>query len=221
MCPSVNGAGLAATVRPPSQAQRAYDEVRDRIVTLVLAPGSPLDEETLSTALGVGRTPLREALQRLASERLVVVYPRRGTFVAEVNITDHGLVADVRRELEGLAAAKAAQRASATDRARLAELTDQIRQPSSGREQGMRLDTVIHREVYEATHNHYLAATLSQYYNLSLRIWYVFLDRLPEIDHAAQHQPMLEAIIAADAQRAAAIAVAHVEAFERAVRQAM
>jgi DNA-binding GntR family transcriptional regulator len=211
----------AGVNQPPLLADRAYEAVRDLIVTLGLPPGSPIQEDRLGAELGVGRTPLREAIKRLASESLVRIYPRQGTFVSEINIADHALIADVRRQLEGHAAERAAHRSTPADRTELARLIDQILGRSTDRETLMRLDTEIHRAVYSCAHNPYLATTLSHYYNLSLRIWYLFLDRLPPVDHTSEHLPMLEAIIAGDADRARAIAVGHVEQFDRAVRAAI
>jgi DNA-binding GntR family transcriptional regulator len=205
----------------PLLADRAYTSLRDLIVTLGLPPGSPLEEEALSSRLGIGRTPLREAVKRLEAESLVAIYPRRGTFVTEVNLTDHSLISDVRRQLEGHAAHRAAQRATDDDRARLRDLAQVVRAHPGGREEGMRLDTEIHREVYRCAHNRYLEANLSQYYNLSLRIWYLFLDRLPEVDHAAEHLPMIEAIVAGQGDLALEYAVRHVSHFERSVRDAL
>lgn len=210
-----------ADTRGSTQADRAYSDLRDLIVTLRLEPGSPLQEESLSERLGVGRTPLREAIKRLEAESLVAVYPRRGTFVAEVNLTDHSLICDVRRQLEGHAAHRAALWATDDDRARLRRLIETVRQAPDGREPGMQLDTTIHREVYRCAHNRYLAANLSQYYNLSLRIWYLFLDRLPQVDPEAEHLPMLDAIVAGQADVALEFAVRHVAHFERSVREAL
>jgi DNA-binding GntR family transcriptional regulator len=207
--------------RPPLLAERAYVQLRDMIVTLRLPPGSPINEERLSAELGVGRTPLRDALKRLEAETLVAIYPRQGTFVTEVNITDHGLIADVRRQLEGHAARRAAERITPADRDLLAELLDEIRRGPGGREASMRLDTAVHRAIYRCAHNRYLAATLDHYYNLSLRIWYLFLDRLPEVDHAEHHVPMIEAILAGDGARAHELAVRHVDEFEQSVRAAL
>jgi DNA-binding GntR family transcriptional regulator len=201
-------------------AERAYIALRDMIVTLELPPGSPL-EEALGARLGIGRTPLRDAVKRLEAESLVVIYPRRGTFVAEVNLTDHSLISDVRRQLEGHAARRAAERATDEDRQRLRELSRMVRGHPGGREEGMRLDTLIHREVYRCAHNRYPEANLSQYYNLSLRIWYLFLDRLPEVDHAAEHLPMIDAIVAGQADIALEYAVRHVSHFEQSVRDAL
>jgi DNA-binding GntR family transcriptional regulator len=211
--------------RVPLLADRAYAAVRDMIVTLRLPPASPINEELLSAELGVGRTPLRDALKRLEAESLVAIYPRRGTFVTEVNITDHGLIADVRRQLEGHAAQRAAERATEADRGRLRELLAAARRNGAAggadRAASMRLDTEIHRAMYGCAHNRYLESTLDHYYNLSLRIWYLFLERLPEVDHATDLVPMMEAILAGDGERARELAVRHVEDFERSVRAAL
>jgi len=213
---------LAGSVpgRAPLLADRAYAEVRDMIVTLRLPPGSAINEERLSAELGVGRTPLRDALKRLEAETLVAIYPRQGTFVTEVNITDHGLITDVRRQLEGHAAQRAAERVTSADRTMLAELIAEIRASGGGRETSMRLDTAIHRAIYRCTHNRYLETTLDHYYNLSLRIWYLFLEQLPEVDHE-DHVPMIEAILAGNGALARKLAVHHVDEFEQSVRETL
>ena len=111
-------------------ADRAYAELRDRIVTLRIAPGAPIDEDALGGELGIGRTPVREAIKRLALENLVTVFPRRGTFASEINITDLADISDVRTQLEGHAAYRAAQRMTAAQRAELdALLAGAARQP--------------------------------------------------------------------------------------------
>ena len=103
---------MEVTQREPREllADRAYSELRDRIVTLRIAPGAPIDEDALGGDLEIGRTPVREAIKRLALENLVTVFPRRGTFASEINITDLADISDVRTQLEGHAAYRAAQR---------------------------------------------------------------------------------------------------------------
>jgi DNA-binding GntR family transcriptional regulator len=202
----------------PTLADQAYAGLRDEIVRLRLHPGTSLIEEVLMAQLDVGRTPLREALKRLENERLVVIYPRRGTFVTEVNLTDHSLISDVRRQLEGLAAERAATRAGEAERLALAELVTDIASHPGGRTAGLELDTRVHHSVYRAARNPYLEADLTNYYNLSLRIWYLFLDRLPEVDPEAEHRPILDAVLAGDALRAGQCARDHVDHFEQAVR---
>src|ERR671923_2068367 len=110
-------------------ADRAYVELRDQIVTLAIPPGAPINEEALGRELGLGRTPLREAIKRLAHENLVAVYPRRGTFVCEINITDLAHISDVRAELEAHAAYRAAQRVTSEQREELDVLLEELAQP--------------------------------------------------------------------------------------------
>src|ERR1700759_5558460 len=107
-------------------ADRAYAELRDRLVTLRIAPGAPIDEDLLGGELGIGRTPVREAIKRLALENLVTVYPRRGTFASEVNITDLAYISDVRVQLEGHAAYRAAERLTPAQRSELQDLLDEL-----------------------------------------------------------------------------------------------
>lgn len=198
-------------------AEQAYLAIRDRLVGLEIAPGSPIQEDQLCAELGLGRTPVREAIKRLEAERLVVIYPRQGTFASEINLTEHALVAEVRRRLEGLAAQRAAERATAHDVAALESLLSQLRCDPADIESPIRLDAEIHQTIYRCTHNHHLQATLSQYYNLATRIWRAFLDHVDVAEHLPSHAAMIEAILAGQADRARELAITHVDDFESAV----
>jgi DNA-binding GntR family transcriptional regulator len=202
-------------------ADRAYAELRDRVVTLAIPPGAPINEDALGRDLEMGRTPVREAIKRLALERLVTVFPRRGTFASEINITDLAAISDVRVQLEGHAARRAAQRLTAAQRDELDALIAAI---DAGESSGdpdtlMRLDASVHRFVYACAANAYLQETLELYLNLSLRIWYLVLDRLPHLfDRVHEHRELLVAIRSGDAERAAGIAAEHVATFESEIR---
>ncbi|MER6244588.1 GntR family transcriptional regulator [Streptomyces griseorubiginosus] len=215
---------VAAEAEELSLAERAYRAIRDRLVMLEIRPGAPINEEQLGQSLGVGRTPVREALKRLQYERLITTYPRRGTFATEVNITDLAHISEVRLELEPLAAAQAARRATAADRANLTALRTELEDGGLGRDPAelMRLDLRVHRAVYTATHNPYLEDTLVRHDNLATRIWCLFVDRLSGMaGHVEEHGPLIAAIVAGDADRGARLARSHVEGFERAVREAI
>jgi DNA-binding GntR family transcriptional regulator len=202
-------------------ADRAYVELRDQIITLAIAPGAPINEEALGRELDLGRTPIREAVKRLALENLVCVYPRRGTFVSEINITDLAHISDVRVELEGHAAYRAAQRLTPGQREEIAGLLDEIsRRGAVGDADAlMGLDARIHRFVYRCAGNPYLRDTLERYLNLSLRIWYLVLGRLPHlIERVLEHGELLQAIHDGEADRAREIAADHVATFEREIR---
>jgi DNA-binding GntR family transcriptional regulator len=207
--------------QPGSLADRAYATIRDLIVTLELQPGSLINERELIERIGIGRTPVREALRRLAQERLVEVYPRRGMFVTGVDVRELARLSEVRAVLEPEAARLAAERASDAERAGLRELIGEIGTELDDRAL-MALDGRVHRAVYGCAHNDLLAATLERYYVLALRIWMVALDRQHELkDAVEEHRTLLEAIHDGDGECAAATMRAHVEDFEQAMHRVL
>jgi DNA-binding GntR family transcriptional regulator len=214
--PSTLPAGEAPALK--LVAERAYVELRDRIVTLRLAPGTVLREDELMREMQIGRTPLREAVKRLALENLVAVQPRRGTFVTEVEAADIVNITEVRAELEGYAAELAAMRMDGDARGAaeaLIEGLDEVTRPHE-QEWLMRFDERIHRFTWEASGNPYLVETLERYFTHSLRIWYLVLDRVPGLGHTVHDQMhLLEALLDRDAERARTIMREHVLAFQR------
>ncbi len=170
----------------------------------------------------MGRTPVREALRRLALEGLIVVYPRRGTFASSVNITSLSDITDVRAQLEPHAAERAARLAGADDRREIAELLALLGEGTASQTSLIELDARIHRFVHRCSRNPYLARDLDRYLNMSIRIWYVTFDRLPPMqDPVSEHRALLEAIVAADAAAARTVALEHVLAFAREMRAAL
>ncbi|HEU5009712.1 MAG TPA: GntR family transcriptional regulator [Gaiellaceae bacterium] len=204
-----------------SLSDQAYYRIRELIVTLELAPGSPVTERELMERLALGRTPVREALQALARECLVEVYPRRGMFVSGVDVRDLAGLSEVRLTLEPRAARLAAERATDADRATITVLLkelDHVRDKPDERAL-IDLDQRIHRHIYECTHNPFLAATLNEYYVLTLRIWFLALDRVTRLEDAVrEHRELLRAIRAGSAERAEEAMRRHVTGFERAIR---
>jgi DNA-binding GntR family transcriptional regulator len=199
-------------------AERAYEELRDRIVTLHLPPGTVLREDELMTAMGTGRTPLREAVKRLALENLVEVQPRRGTFVTAIEAADIQNITEVRAELEAYAADLAAQRLDPETHAHAEGLRQELDALDGvgDQERLMRFDERIHRFTWEAARNPYLTQTLERYFTHSLRIWYLVLDRLPGLGHAVHDQThLVEALLAGDGERAREIMREHVLDFQR------
>jgi DNA-binding GntR family transcriptional regulator len=199
-------------------AERAYVELRDRIVTLRLAPGTVIREDELMREMEIGRTPLREAVKRLALENLVAVQPRRGTFVSAVEAADIVNISEVRAELEGYAAELAALRMDGAARGAAEQLLDEIEEVTEPHDQEwlMRFDERIHRFTWEATGNPYLVETLERYFTHSLRIWYLVLDRVPGLGHTVHDQVhLVEALLERDPARAREIMREHVRAFQR------
>jgi DNA-binding GntR family transcriptional regulator len=203
-----------------SLADQAYYAIREWIVTLDLAPGSVVNERELMGRLGLGRTPVREALRDLAREQLVDVFPRRGMFVSGVDVGDIAGLSEVRLVLETEAARLAAERRNETDLEETAALLDELARTSG--EQGERrlidLDERIHRHVARCAHNPFLEATLEQYYVLALRIWFLALERVALGEAIGEHHAILEAIRDGDGDRAADVMRTHVVSFERAIR---
>lgn len=206
-----------------SLAEKAYFAIRHKIVSLELRPGAVIDERALIDGLGIGRTPVREALRRLAQEQLVEVYPRRGMFVTTIEIRDLASLCEVREVLESHAASLAAKRAGERElgelRAMIAELDrrEPLDQPAL-----MALDERIHHTIYRAAQNAFLAATLEEYYVLALRIWHLALDRTSELEAAVHsHRPLLAAIVRGDSDAAARFMRKHIADFERSMRRAL
>ena len=199
-------------------ADRAYITIRGLIVSLELPPGAVIDERELMQRLGLGRTPVREALRRLAQEQLVEVFPRRGMFVTRVDVRDLARISEVRAALEPEAARLAAERATEDERDELAALSDQIKRGADL----MSLDERIHRAVYAAAHNHLLEKTLGEYYILAARIWMIAFDHAEDLADAVEaHRDLVEAIVVGNGDRAAEIMRAHVENFEQAMHRVL
>jgi DNA-binding GntR family transcriptional regulator len=205
-----------------SLADRAYLEIRELIVTLELPPGSPVREPDLTQRLGIGRTPVREALRRLAQEKLVDVYPRRGMFVTKVDARDLVRLCEVRAVLEPEAAWLAAERATQDDLDTLERL---LREFGDRRRPDDRalidFDHRIHTAIYRATHNHFLAETLEEYYTHALRIWMLGLEHTDLGAAVAEHSELLGAILRGNSSRARELMREHVEAFEEAMRDVL
>jgi len=213
---------VAEAVEQRSQSELAYSRILERIVSLEMRPGSVVNEARLREELGIGRTPIREALQRLARENLVRSIPHRGTFVTDVNITDLARITEVRVVLEAHAARLAAEKLAPADRAGIEALLDMVGGSVTDQHELMRLDQLIHRTVYQAARNPFLEATLERYFNLSLRLWYLVLDHGVRLREAVdEHAELLRAILAGDGELAETVMRRHVTGFEREIRKVL
>jgi DNA-binding GntR family transcriptional regulator len=207
---------------PSLLSDRAYAALRDRLVTLEIPPGAPIDEDALTRELGVGRTPVREAVRRLVLEGLVIVYPRRGTFASAINITSLSDITEVRAVLEAHAAARAAALADHADVAEARALMAELDSLDAGQAQLIDLDARIHRFVYHCCRNPYLTQDLDRYLNMSLRIWHLTADRLPPLaGRVREHRDLLDAICRQDSDAARKIASEHVVGFAAEMRAAL
>ena len=207
-----------------SLSQQAYVHIRRKIVSLELPPGSVIDEANLRAELGFGRTPIREAMQRLSLEKLVTIVPRRGMFVAEIGITDLQRLFEVRVVLESTAARLAALRGMENHwhqmEAVLVELPDNG-QPTDNQSL-IGIDETCHKIIYEAADNKFLQDTLTTLYALSLRLWYFSLSKVGDMQGAVlEHKSILDALRASDPGSAALLLEQHIRTFQEEIQSAM
>lgn len=201
-------------------SEKAYHLIKEKIVTLELPPLSVIDERVLMEELGLGRTPIREALHRLAAEGLVNIVPRRGMFVANISITDLQKIFEVRMPMEGLCARLAAQRVTAGQIAQMERLFHALEQVPDRDIKGlMSVDERFHHLLYQAADNEFLAEALDRLYAPSLRLWYLVLDRLGDVrDAVERHRGVVEALKTGDGERAEAFIRQHIAQFQQEIK---
>ena len=205
-----------------SLTDQAYQELEERIVTLQLQPGEVLSETALSEQLGIGRTPIREALQRLAREGLILILPRKGILVSEINPSKQLLVLEVRRELERLMARAGAARRTGLERDAFLAIANGMEHAASDNDDiaFMRYDNELNALISRAAHNEYALRAIDLMNGLSRRFWYVHYKEAADLPLCARlHASVARAIANGDPEQAAAASdrlVDYVETFTRA-----
>lgn len=208
--------------RTESLTDKAYSVLEEMIVTLRLEPGEVLSEVALSQELKIGRTPIREALQRLAREGLVLILPRKGILVSDINPRKQLLLLEVRRELERLIARSAAQRATADEKQAFAAIADGIEKASRENDDMafMRYDDELNKLMANAAHNEYANRAIALMHGLSRRFWYMHYKETADLPLTARLHADLARQIATGKADAASKAsdqlIDYVEAFTRA-----
>ena len=209
---------------PGSLAEGAYRALEEMIVTRQLRPGSMLSENQLSEQLGCGRTPIREALQRLKFEGYVEIHPRRGVLVAPIDVLKQLELLEVRRPLENLVVRLAAARASELERAEMRGLAKEIRAAAAAAHavRYLQATRTIHEVEARAAHNAALAATIGVIHGQSRRFWYAQIEASGAFPEGSQiHAATLAAIVKGDADAAAASADRLLDHLERLTRGAL
>jgi len=190
------------------------------IIQLRLPPGAVVREDALSDELGIGRTPIREALQRLARDQFVTVLPRRGMLVTPIDVADLTVLYETRALLEPYAARLACGRGRPHDWAAM----DDALAGRRGADAAALLDVdrACHEITWSAAGNRFLASTLDTLYAQSDRLWHLYLAGAADTSEAVgEHDDILRALRARDADRAALLVEAHVRAFDEQVRAAV
>ena len=207
-----------------SLTDRAYVALEEMICTLQLEPGEVLSEGTLSETLGIGRTPVREALQRLAREGLVTVLPRRGVLVSEFNVKKQLRMLEVRRELERLMARSAAVRATGEERARFEAIAVEMHESADAGDdiRFMRLDHEFNVLVSQANRNEFASEAISLMAGLSRRFWFMHHRQAGDLSMIARfHADIANAIATGDGTAAAAASDSLLEYIESITRAAV
>jgi DNA-binding GntR family transcriptional regulator len=203
-------------------SEKAYRALEEDIVTLRIPPGTVVSEAILSVRLGVGRTPVREALQRLAREWLVVIMPRRGVVVSEIDPVRQLRLLEARREIERFLARSAAKRATPVQRVQFREIAAGMDDAARNADDiaFMRLDREFNLLVLDSAGNEFAAAAMSLMNGLSRRFWYVHYKQAADLPLAGRlHATIAQAIADADQDAAASSSdalVDYIRAFARA-----
>lgn len=202
-----------------SATEEAYQLLRRLIVRLELPPGSILNEGFLMEKLHLSRTPMREALQRLEQERLVVILPRRGILVSDISISDLQNIFELRVELEGLCGRLATQRITQEQIAQLEQLFEGV-ETNGNIDDDVEIDQKFHQLLLEATQNEHLKDVLSRLHCLSLRLLYLTKSRMATVrEDYSDYRAVISALKRRDAAAADAALRQHAAAIYHKVRQ--
>jgi DNA-binding GntR family transcriptional regulator len=216
-----NSAAAAATVadlEPPSLRARAYEEIKRRIITLNYRPGEYLNEAMISEQLGIGRTPVHQALDRLMLEDMVEVIPRKGVIVRPVSLDEVLQLVEVRLVNETHCAALAAERASEAEIDEMGAILEPTQTLIDLRDiEGlMLLDRNFHSSISAAARNRVLANILLTLHERSLRFWFISLsDEAHLVEVRDQHVDIHAAIKARDGARASKAMREHIDSFRQ------
>ena len=219
---------LAASTKRRAQSDSlsdiAYHRIKEKIISLDLPPASVIDESQLVDELEVGLTPVRQALRRLSIENLVVILPRRGTIVADLNISDLHKIFELRIEIETLAAKFAAERAT-PEQINALDLLLQESQTlieTGNNTQLLYADRQIHLLIAEAANNEYLAETAERLYGHVQRLWNLSIAEITGLAKGFQeHTELVDAIRQRDSERASELMRQHVSHFQEEINSVL
>ncbi len=204
-----------------SLSEAAYNRLRSMIVRLEFAPGDVLREDDLREQLGIGRTPIREALQRLEREHFVKVVPRQGIFVTGIDVSELSMLFETRSVLEPYAARLAALRGTDESWDAMEEALDRTVDAADGAEV-LAIDRTCHEIMWQAAGNRFLINTLDMLYAQSDRLWHLYLADVADPGHAVEeHVAILNALRSRESDIAASLVDDHVASFDAQIRDAV
>lgn len=184
----------------PGKAVLAYQLIEEMIVFQDIEPGALVSESTLMDKTGLGRTPVREALQRLSRNRMVEIHPNKGVLIPPTSVEAQLRMLELRRELEALAVRLACERAGADDREAMAEMATRLEHDRFTLREYAETVKGTHELVVASAHNDYLADAIAPLHGLSRRFWLTHVvDEETEIKSGATlHLTILRAILERD-----------------------
>ena len=205
-----------------SLSEQAYRLIRGMIVRLELTPGAVVREDDLQAHLEIGRTPIREALQRLARDQFLVVIPRRGMIVSNIDIAELSTLYETRAILEPYVARLACERCTADHWKQMRKVLDKAKKQASSAQDQIQFDAQCHEIVWEAAGNRFLTDTLDVLYAQSDRLWHMYLSDVADMGHALdEHDEILAALESGDSELVYKLSAAHVRSFDAQVRDAV
>ena len=189
---------LVISSEEASLSDQAYSQIEEMIVTMQLAPETPVSEAQLSAFLGIGRTPIREAIQRLSREHLVTIVPKRGIFISDLNTQKQLRVLETRRELERLICKKAAKRANPEERKELERLAKDFRKAAKEKDEILfrKADKELNDLTIAAARNEFAAAAMSPLHGMSRRFWFGHFQQFSGVTEMANLHGALATAIA-------------------------
>ena len=202
--------GSTATDRADAKLGRAdiaYREIEERIVTLRLAPGTLLSEQALSKELEIGRTPIREALQRLSYEGLVHILPHRGVLVSEIDLMRQFRMVELRRAVETFVVQTACRRGTEAQCAEMAKVAEALEEAAEEENvmKFIRLDQEMDRIICDMAQNEFATKTLRLMSSLTRRFWFLQHTRRGGVSRCARlHAKIAHAVAASDGSAAIA-----------------
>lgn len=201
----------------PSQAQKAYELIEEMIVSLKLEPGQKISENFLSEKLGIGRTPIREALQRLAYEGTVIITPRSGITISEIDMTDQFRLIEVRRELERLMVIRAAQFSNPKEKEYFTTLSNAFLKAAEADDENLfiQADREFNQLLAFSARNKYARLAMSAIQAQTRRFWFLYFKHFGDLPKVCRlHATIAGAIANGDektAQKASDSLIDYVE----------
>jgi DNA-binding GntR family transcriptional regulator len=187
-------------------ADRALRLLEEQIVTLQLAPGTVWSETALSERIKIGRTPVREAVQRLAADYLVVIMRRHGIMISQINVQQQLLVLEARRQLEGYIAGRAARRGTVDEKARLSAIANAMATTGKAGDvfSFLRYYFFSKKLLCQAARNPHAARAIAPLHTLSRRFYFLHHEEFDDLPVVAEHHAA-QARAAAIGDEAAAV----------------